>query len=223
MTNLSRRRKEVFPVKIISNREISPQVYILEIEKKIDFKAGQVIGAALQPDHDLRLYSIASGTQETTLKILFDVVLEGELTPHMAQMKSGDTLYMSEPFGRFTNSPNGSWWIATGTGIAPFAAMAQSGKVEGITLLQGARQLNQFYFSDLFKEKMGKRYLRFCTSESHPDVHSGRLTTFLKESNDLIPTRKYYLCGNSNMVVEVRDLLLSKGVPFEQIIAEIYF
>src|SRR5690554_7200135 len=103
MTNLSRRRKEVFPVKIISNREISPQVYILEIEKKIDFKAGQVIGVALQPDHDLRLYSIASGTQETTLKILFDVVLEGELTPHMAQMKSGDTLYMSEPFGRFTN------------------------------------------------------------------------------------------------------------------------
>ncbi|HKL72207.1 MAG TPA: FAD-binding oxidoreductase [Marinilabiliaceae bacterium] len=223
MANLARRRKEVFPVKIISNTEISPQVYVLEMEKKIDFKAGQVIAAAMHPDHNLRLYSIASGTQESTLKILFDVVAEGELTPNMAKMKAGDSLYISKAFGRFTNSPNGSWWIATGTGIAPFAAMAESGEVEEITLLQGARKLNQFYFSDLFKEKMGDRYLRFCTSESHPEVHSGRLTNFLKENNDLIPTRKYYLCGNSNMVVEVRDLLLSKGVPFEQIIAEIYF
>lgn len=223
MANLARRRKEVFPVKIISNIEITPQVYVLEMEKKFDFKAGQVVAAAMHPDHNLRLYSIASGTQEPTLKILFDINPEGELTPNMAKMKPNDILYVSAPFGRFTNSPKGSWWIATGTGIAPFVAMAQSNEAEEITLLQGARQLNQFYFSDLFKEKMGDRYLRFCTTESHPDVLSGRLTTFLKENNDLIPTRKYYLCGNSNMVVEVRDLLLSKGVPFEQIIAEIYF
>lgn len=223
MSNLSRRRKEVFPVKILSNTEISPQVFVLEMEKKFNFKAGQVVAAAMHPDHDLRLYSIASGTQDSTLKLLFDVNPDGELTPPMSKMKGGDTLYISEPFGRFTRTPAGSWWIATGTGIAPFVSMAHSDETEDITLLQGARKLNQFYFSELFKEKLGDRYLRFCTTESHPDVYSGRLTNYLKESNDLTPSRKYYLCGNSSMVVEVRDILLNKGVPFEHIIAEIYF
>ncbi len=31
------------------------------------------------------------------------------------------------------------------------------------------------------------------------------------------------LCGNAEMVVEVRDLLISRGIPFGQIRAEIYF
>jgi ferredoxin--NADP+ reductase len=33
----------------------------------------------------------------------------------------------------------------------------------------------------------------------------------------------YYLCGKALMVVEVRDLLISRGIPFENILSEIYF
>ena len=33
----------------------------------------------------------------------------------------------------------------------------------------------------------------------------------------------YYLCGSADMVVEVRDILIGKGIPFGHIISEIYF
>jgi ferredoxin-NADP reductase len=223
MANAARRRKEVFPVKIISNTEISAGVFLLAMEKRFDFKAGQVLAATINPEDDLRLYSIASGTDENTVQILFDVNPQGQLTPPMSKMKTNDTLYISQPFGRFTDSPDDAWWIATGTGIAPFVSMVKSGEAQKQQLLQGARYLAQFYFADLFQEKMGHRYHRFCTGESAPDVIHGRLTNFIRESNDIMPGRKYYLCGNANMVVEVRDILLKKGVPFDHIIAEIYF
>jgi ferredoxin--NADP+ reductase len=38
-----------------------------------------------------------------------------------------------------------------------------------------------------------------------------------------LPDVKYYLCGKALMVVEVRDLLIEKGVDYANIIAEIYF
>jgi ferredoxin-NADP reductase len=223
MTEVVRRRKEVLPAKVLSNHEISPGVFALELEKKYDFIPGQVIAASMNPNDDLRLYSIASGRNQLTLRILFDVNPEGQLTPPMSRLQEGDTLYVSAPFGRFTKTPEDSWWIATGTGIAPFISMVESGEFANRTLIHGARLLNQFYFSELFKEKMGGNYLRFCTAESSEEVVSGRLTTFIKESDYILPERKYYLCGNANMVVEVRDLLLNRGVPFEHIIAEIYF
>jgi ferredoxin--NADP+ reductase len=35
--------------------------------------------------------------------------------------------------------------------------------------------------------------------------------------------QKYYLCGSAEMVVESREILISKGIPFNNIVAEIYF
>jgi len=34
---------------------------------------------------------------------------------------------------------------------------------------------------------------------------------------------KYYLCGKALMVVETRDILIERGVPFSNILSEIYF
>lgn len=223
MTTSARTRKQVFPTKIISNIEISSKVHLLELEKNINFKAGQVIAATLDPSESTRLYSIASGPNEKTLQILFDIVEDGQLTPPMSKLKKGDTLYISKPFGRFTNPTPDSWWIATGTGIAPFASMIKDIDSKEITLLHGARKVSQFYFDTIFKEKLGEKYLRFCTTESNSEINHGRVTHFLKNSNQIVPERKYYLCGSPDMVVEVRDILLSKEVPFENIIAEIYF
>ena len=43
-------------------------------------------------------------------------------------------------------------------------------------------------------------------------------------SGNFLPVdRKYYLCGSAEMVVGTRDILISKNVPYDAIIAEIYF
>ena len=223
MSQPVRRKKEVFPTKVLSNTEITPGVFSIEVERLHDFIPGQVVAAAINTSDPLRLYSIASGKEQPFLRLLYDVKPGGLLTPQMARLQKGDTLYISAPFGRFTKAPDDAWWIATGTGIAPFLSMAESGQTQGPTLLQGARYLTQFYYADFFKAAFGERYLRFCTAEEHPEVIHGRLTKHLKESDDVQADRKYYLCGNANMVVDVRDLLLERGVPFENIVAEIYF
>jgi len=45
----------------------------------------------------------------------------------------------------------------------------------------------------------------------------------LEEQDALNPALKYYICGSADMVVEARDILISKGIPFGSIISEIYF
>lgn len=218
-----RKRKQLNPVKVIDKKEIVPGVFYLQVERHFDFIPGRVIALAMQPDHEPRLYSIASGIQDDYIGILFDINPNGELTPQLATLKSGDTVYMSEPFGKFQCEPEPAVWIATGTGIAPFISMIRSGRNKNVQLLHGARYLKSFFFSDLFKAKLGDNYWRFCTAEKSSEVIEGRLTDYLKKKDDLATEIKYYLCGSSQMVIDVREILLAKGIPFENIIAEIYF
>ena len=137
-------------------------------------------------------------------------------------MIPGDKILVSKPYGSFLGEKEPAWWISTGTGIAPFYSMFKSGLEKNKKLLHGVSYLNQFYFEDEFEWKMGNNYIRCCSRESSCDVIPGRVTDYLKTISDL-PDVKYFLCGKALMVVEVRDLLIEKGVPFENILAEIYF
>lgn len=223
MSQIIRKKKETFQVKVITNTQIAPGIHVIETEKTGPLIPGQVVAVAMHPDQNLRLYSLASGPSHPFFRILFDIKPQGELTPVLSQLKPGDDLYVSKPFGRFTDQGGDACWIATGTGIAPFVSMMEAGESDNKVLLHGARYLNQFYFANRFRETMGNRYLQFCTQEKGPGIHEGRLTHYLNQDNRVNPELKYYLCGNAEMVVEVRDLLIAKGVPFDQIIAEIYF
>ena len=113
--------------------------------------------------------------------------------------------------------------IATGTGIAPFYSMFQSGQFENKKLIHGARYLNQFYFEDELDWTMGHNYVRCCSQEESCDVFPGRVTDYLNTLENLPKNQQYYLCGKALMVVEVRDLLIGRGIPYENILAEIYF
>lgn len=218
-----RKRKKLNPVSVIDISEISTGVYYLKLERTVDFIPGQVIALAMQPELEPRLYSIASGLRDEYIGILFDVNPDGELTPMLAGLKKGETVFASDPFGKFNCSPDRAVWIATGTGIAPFISMVRSGRTENVQLIHGARYLKSFFFSALFKTELSSNYLRFCTAETGDGVIHGRLTDYLRNKDDLSTDIKYYLCGSSQMVIDVREILLSKGIPFDHIIAEIYF
>ncbi len=218
-----RKQKELYPVRVLSKKEIAPGVFTLETEKQFDFIPGQVVAIAMDKKEEPRLYSIASGNNANHIRILFDVNPEGLLTPGLAAIQPGDYLLMSSPFGRFLGTEEPAWWIATGTGVAPFISMAESGLGKNKTLLHGARTSGEFWFSDYFTETMQENYLRFASRETVPGIQTGRLTQWLNMQSNLPTNIKYYLCGSANMVVEVRDILVSKGIPYENVIAEIYF
>lgn len=212
----------MFEQEITNNEEISPGVHVVSFRRTFDFLPGQVVKIAMDKQMPPRIYSICSGSQESEIRILFNVKDDGLLTPKLSSVIPGDRILVSEPYGSFLGSNEPAWWIATGTGIAPFYSMFRSGLGENKRLIHGVSYLNQFYFEDDLEWAMGNEYLRCCSREASCNVLPGRVTTYL-EGFEKLPDVKYFICGKALMVVEVRDLLIEKGVPYENILAEIYF
>jgi ferredoxin/flavodoxin---NADP+ reductase len=210
-------------VTIISNTEITHNVFVLSFKRDFTFRAGQVLGVALASTDDARLYSIASGENDENADILYNIKPGGKLTPNLAILKPGDTLWISVPFGTYEGSAEPGYWIAAGTGIAPFTSMYRSGMGDNKILLHGGRTLDSFYFSDDLIRDFGPRYIRCCSQQEGEGVYHGRVTQYLEDMDDLPSDQKYYLCGSAEMVIECREILLSKEIPFSNIVAEIYF
>ena len=214
---------QVRPVTLTFSHELSEALYLVGFKRTFPFKAGQVIGIALEESGPRRLYSICSGENDKEIQILYKKVDEGYLTPQLSDLEPGDTVWITPPGGEFIGNQDPGVWIATGTGIAPYYAMLRSGQAQNKTLLHGNRYLEQYHFFDEFRAALGDKYIRCCSAESDPDVYSGRVTDYLKDQGELDPGIMYYLCGSADMVVETRDILIAKGIPFGNIISEIYF
>jgi ferredoxin/flavodoxin---NADP+ reductase len=218
-----RNQFELLEVTVTENLEIAPGVHLISWIRTHDFRPGQVVKITADPSLTPRIYSVCSGSDEPEISVLFNVKEDGLLTPWLAGVIPGMKIWTCKPYGSFQDGKKPAWWIATGTGIAPFYSMFRSGISENKTLIHGARQLNQFYFEDELEWVMGKRYIRCCSQEQSCNVYPGRVTKYLEEINELPVDINYYLCGKALMVVEVRDFLISKGVPYQNILAEIYF
>jgi ferredoxin--NADP+ reductase len=213
----------VTPVSLTFSQELSEGLFLIGFKRNFLFSAGQVIGIAMEQNGPRRLYSICSGEEDNEIQILYNVVDEGYLTPQLSDLEPGDTIWITSPGGEFTGSPEPAVWIATGTGIAPFYSMLRSAHGQNKTLIHGNRYLEQYHFYDEFREALGDNYIRCCSAENDAEVYSGRVTNYLEEQARLDPDLMYYLCGSADMVVEARDILISKGIPFGHIISEIYF
>jgi len=215
---------DYFPVKVESNIEITKDVFVLSYPRSHAFVAGQVVGICLIKGEEPRLYSIASGNRDGMIRLLYNIKPDGEISPGLAELKKGDTLFVSTPFGSFYGTSEPAVFIASGTGIAPFISMLRSGLHKDKVLIHGGRTLDSFYFREEMESVLGtENYIRCCSQEKGEGVYEGRLTAYLREQEDLPADRKYYLCGLAEMVVDSRDILIEKGIPYENIIAEIYF
>ncbi len=215
--------QELFEREIVGIEEISPNFYIIDLKFEFEFTAGQVVAITTSKELEPRLYSIAGSFNRGTIRILFDIHKEGALTPILAERKVGTTINVSKPFGRFLGSDDAAWLIATGTGIAPYMAMCQKLNTSNKVIIHGARKRDGFLFESFFDSILKENYIRCCSTESGDGIYNGRLTKWLTNQENLPLDIKYYLCGNPEMVVEVRDILVNKGVDYKNIISEIYF
>ena len=208
--------------RIISNTEISPGVFLLSVERRCRFRPGQTVKISLDDDLPPRIYSICSGTKDATLSVLYNIKEGGALTPQLARLSQGDSINISEPGGSFIGTAEPALWIATGTGIAPFYSMLCSGLGHNKILLHGARYANQFYFDTEWERQLGLRYHRFCSGERPTGITHGRVNRYFAQSQEPVKG-KVFICGQATMCVEIRDLLIAQGIPFGNIMVEIYF
>ena len=208
--------------RVTANQEVAPGIFLLSFPRAFDFIPGQSVWLTVDREIPPRLYSIASGTAEPQVEILYDLVPEGLLTPRLAGLRAGQALLASSAFGPFRDEEGPSCWVAAGTGVAPFASMVRSGLVREKTLIHGSRTVAGLLHRGLFADALGERYVPCCSRETAEGVFHGRPTEWLTLQR-LPPASRYLLCGSSRMVVDSRDIIIAKGVPFESVIGEIYF
>lgn len=228
------------PCTILENRVLGPKGRLLRLEWQGSFIPGQVIGLAVNRDATPRWYSIASSPEEEGLSILYTLVEDGELTPRLFDLVPGSTIYLQEPRGQFVeqaawvrNPASTIWWIANGTGIAPFVSMLRSGIQGSHRLVHGARTIEEAWFREECQARASENKDLFsyhlCLSQGKngrgQGIHESRLTSWLQsEGTRLCKAQDHYmLCGSAGMIVEVREILGSIGIKHESISSEIYF
>jgi ferredoxin-NADP reductase len=186
-----------------------------------EFTAGQrirLIHGGLERD-----YSLASAPDNAALVLCIRQIAAGRFSPLLSSTPIGTAFTFSGPHGYFVfqASARPPVFVATGTGVAPFAAMARAG-VSGFTLLHGVRQAGERYYASLFRSK-ARRYVA-CLSEEDPSeggTFHGRVTDYL--ASHLEPDRyEFYLCGRAEMVRDV-IWLVDDRFPGSMVYTEIFY
>lgn len=220
---------------------LTPTVFesTFETDKDLQFKAGQfisiVIPGAGPKGRDLRrAYSIASAPHVRPIELCVKIVEDGPGTQYLYRLRPGDTFRGVAPYGDFVYEPKANTrvlFIATGTGIAPFRSMVMSEEyrakppIEAQCLL-GVRTESELLYQDAFNQTQGLQLINAVTQPSSAfQGYQGRVTDFLRSLPTHYPwtQTEYYLCGNGNMISEVKSILAEKGVLRDSIHQEKYY
>jgi ferredoxin--NADP+ reductase len=209
--------------KIIQNRQLTKSTFVVRLERnKLMFQTGQFILLGWN-GIDRREYSIYSGEYEDYLEVLVREVEGGKISAKLKKLKAGDTVQVDGPFGFFKFSPDmypvkKFLFVATGTGVSPFHSFVKSYAELDYKLIHGVRFANEAYDHHDFE----KERVTLCTSGDREGDFNGRVTACLTEQK-IEKDTNCFLCGNSEMIYEVFDILTGKGVPVSNIYSEVYF
>jgi ferredoxin--NADP+ reductase len=208
--------------RVLANQPVSPTAFELVLERNgLPFQAGHEILLHGRDHTEDRQYSIASGESEDSIRLLIRLIPEGIVSPRLAQLREGEEVEFTGPFGSFLirDFLAPLVFIATGTGIAPALGFIRSHSELDLTVLHGVREPADLFFHAEFDPKK----FHACVSRSPGPGHfAGRVTARLPEL--ILPEEAhYYLCGANDMILEIRRMLKARGVPDARIFAEAYY
>jgi ferredoxin--NADP+ reductase len=179
-----------------------------------------------------RSYSIASDPGEAgEYELCVALVQGGKLTPELWKLPVGGKLWVDEkPMGHFTlvgiPAEKTLLCISTGTGLAPFVSMLResrrTGSARRFIILHGVRECADLCYREELEQRrkleFSTTYIPVVSREEWPGLR-GRLQSVLEDEGlrrkfgiELDPARTHaLLCGNPDMIVEVRALLEAHG------------
>lgn len=198
----------------------------------VEFQAGQYVNLSVPDVDGPRAFSIASApNQPGLIELNIRKVPGGAATTWLhEQLKPGDSLDFSGPFGRFfvrRSDPKPVIFIAGGSGLSSPKAMVLDLLTEGdareIHLFHGARNKAELYYADLFRE-LEAEHSNFHYVPSLSDDNVGADWTghrgFVHDAaqavfNGDFRNHKAYLCGPPPMI-EAAIRTLMRGRLFER-------
>ncbi|MHB0991650.1 MAG: ferredoxin--NADP reductase [Burkholderiales bacterium] len=209
----------------------------LQIAADIEpFEAGQFIKVGLKTGDEViaRPYSLVNAPHERPLEICFSIVPGGPLSRNLAALDAGNEILVAPRAHGFlvlSEIAAGSdlWLMATGTGIGPFLSILKTEapwqRFERIILVHAVRLAKELMYRDLMDEFTARYadkflYVPFVSGEDTGFALTGRITHAITsgqlENHAGIQFRaaqsRIALCGNPQMVKEVQQLLIDRGL-----------
>jgi ferredoxin--NADP+ reductase len=221
---------------ILENRAWTDSLFSLRVEApRLAFEAGQFvrIGLDVEGERIARPFSFVNAPGDPVLEFYGVIVPEGPLSPRLARLAAGDTLWVADnPAGWLIPSEvppaRELWLVATGTGIAPFLSILRTPapwqRYQRVILVHGVRQATELVYRDVLEEIQSQQkqfQIVSCVSRDQPPgaLH-GRIPAAVADGRleaaagaPIGPERsQFMLCGNPAMLKDMQAALVARGL-----------
>jgi NAD(P)H-flavin reductase len=201
--------------------------------KEIIFKPGQYVILKVPADKGVvsRLYSIASpNSNKNSFELIIGLIPGGLASNYLFSLEEKTEVIFQGPAGMFELRKNDrkKTFMVTGTGIAPILSMIKSNlppikSGSNFQLFWGLKNYKDVY---LFEE-LKKFNIKICLSREEnfnmipeADRKYFELGHIDKTIERQIDNSEFYICGGRLVVESLKQFLLSKNIPGENIIFE---
>lgn len=233
-------------------REVTSDLWIIRIQpsERIAFLPGQYVTVGLPGSAKMaeRPYSIASSPAEPELEFFIERVPSGVLTPELYRVPLGGEVYLRRAAkGKFLYDDQGGhlnhFMVATVTGVAPFMSMVRDLVARGKQERQIGQRIVVIHAASLSSE-LGYHEVLAAYALEHSWFHyvptisrswldpawpgeRGRAEDIVRKYLDMygfLPTNTTaYMCGNPNMIRNVKEVLRRAGFHEESVKEEMYW
>lgn len=226
---------------VVEVKDLTPRIkgIFIELDEEIEFQAGQYVQYHVPGFDEPRAFSLCNSSNDKKIvELNISLVPDGEATPWIHKnVKVGARRKISGPYGRFfvretANKP--MIFFAGGSGLSSPKSMIleqlENGSKQEITLFHGARNEEELYYADLFKDLEQKyenfTYVPVLSDEDTPswEGKKGFVNDAAKEffENDF-SGKKAYLCGPPPMIDACITTLMRGRLYEKDIYTEKFF
>jgi len=223
--------------RVLENRHWTAALFSLRVEAPhLPFEAGQFVRIALDVEGErvARPFSFVNAPEEAVLEFYGVVVPEGPLSPRLARLEAGDTLYIaSNPSGFLVLSEVPAaetlWLMSTGTGVAPFLAMLAGDAVwqryANVVLVHAVRRLEELTYRARLEALCARwgerlRVVSMVSREAAPGALAGRIPAAINDGRLAaaagralsVDGSQVMLCGNPDMIRDATEALKALGM-----------
>jgi len=210
----------------------------INLSEMADFLPGQFVSIKVNEEGFRRSYSIASLPKRKSLELVVDVSPMGEGSKFISRLEIGDSVEMLGYLGKFfvdekdLSLENQLVFVGTGSGVVPLKPMIEDLLIRRkflgqIYLIWGMRfEKDLFWLGDLFKLTREYKNFHFDIVLSVPGEKwsgsFGHVGDVVADLSILGKQTRVFLCGNPEMVTEMKEVFVKRGVSEEKILYELF-